>query len=115
MAEKLRKPLLYSFGVGDLSFTLLVCMEVYFFSAFLTDYAEFSLKIYSFIVYATGSVDILLALAAGVVLQRLSMKLKGGYRSWLLLCPPIVALLFILQFSRIGGEYMAAAIIIFGF
>jgi len=115
MAERLRKPLLYSFGVGDLFFTLLVCMEVYFFNIFLTDYAEFSLKIYSFIVYATGFGDILCSLAAGVVLQRLSMKLKGGYRSWLLICPTIVVPLFILQFSKIGGEYTAAAIIIFGF
>ena len=115
MAERLRKPLLYSFGVGDLTFTLLVCMEVYFFNIFLTDYAEFSLKIYSFIVYATGFGDILCSLAAGVILQRLSVKFKGGYRSWLLLCPPIVVPLFILQFSRIGGEYTAAGIIIFGF
>jgi Na+/melibiose symporter-like transporter len=115
MTERLRKSLLYSFGVGDLCFTLLVCIELYFFSAFLTDYAKFSLKIYSIIVYATGSGDILCSLAAGVVLQRLSLKLQGGYRSWLLLCPPIVVPLFILQFSKIGGEYIAAAIIIFGF
>ena len=115
MAERLRKPLLYSFGIGDLFFTLLVCMEVYYFNIFLTDYAEFSLKTYSFIVSATGSVDILLALTAGVVLQRLSMKFKGGYRSWLLLCPPIVVPLFMLQFSRVGGEFMAAGLIIFGF
>jgi Na+/melibiose symporter-like transporter len=115
MAERLKRSLLYSFGVGDLFFTLLVCMEVFFFNAFLTDYAKFSLKIYNIIVVATGSGDILCALVAGVVLQRLSVKLRGGYRSWLLLCPPIVVPLFILQFSRIGGEYMAAAIIIFGF
>ncbi len=37
MAEKLKKSLLYTYGVGDLCFTLLVCMEIYFFMAFLTD------------------------------------------------------------------------------
>ena len=102
MAERLRKPLLYSFGVGDLFFTLLVCMEVYYFSAFLTDYAEFSLKIHGFIVYVTGIGDILCALAAGVVLQRLSMKFKGGYRSWLLLCPPLVVLYSSFSFQESG-------------
>lgn len=115
MAESLKKSLLYTFGVGDLFFGLLSNMEVFYFTAFLTDYAKFSLIITSLVVYVTGFGDILCALAAGVVLQRLSLKLKGGYRSWLLLCPPIVIPLFILQFSKIGSEYTAAAIIIFGF
>jgi glucuronide carrier protein len=115
MAERLNKSLLYSFGVGDLFFALLSNMEVFYFNAFLTDYAKFSLVIASIVVYVTGFGDILCALAAGVVLQRLSLKFKGGYRSWLLLCPPLVVPLFILQFSRIGGAYSAAGIIIFGF
>jgi hypothetical protein len=29
MAERLKKSLLYTYGIGDLCFTLLVCMEVY--------------------------------------------------------------------------------------
>jgi Na+/melibiose symporter-like transporter len=115
MAERLKKSLLYTFGVGDLFFTLLVCMEVYYFNAFLTDYAKFSLVIVSFITLVVGFGDIFCALVAGVVLQKVSLKFGGKYRSWLVLCPPIVALLFILQFSKIGGEYIAAAIIIFGF
>jgi len=115
MAERLNKSLLYTFGVGDLFFALLSNMEVFYFNAFLTDYAKFSLVIASVVVYVTGFGDIICALAAGVILQRLSVKLKGGYRSWLLLCPPLVVPLFILQFSKIGGAYTAAAIIIIGF
>lgn len=45
MAEKLNKSLLYTFGVGDLFFTLLTNMEIFFFTAFLTDYARFSLVV----------------------------------------------------------------------
>ncbi|MBN1833210.1 MAG: MFS transporter [Deltaproteobacteria bacterium] len=115
MAERLKKSLLYTFGVGDLFFALLSNMEVFYFNAFLTDYANFSLVIASLVVYVTGFGDIICALAAGVILQRLSVKLKGGYRSWLLLCPPLVVPLFILQFSKIGGAYTAAVIIIIGF
>ncbi len=116
MAERLKKSLLYTFGVGDLSFTLLATMELFYFTAFLTDYAEFSLIIFTIILYVTGGFDIICALVAGVVLQKTSLKKFGGkYRSWLVLGPPIVALLFIFQFSKIGSEYIAAAIIIFGF
>lgn len=38
MEERLSKPVLYTFGVGDLFFTLMVNMEIYFFKAFLTDF-----------------------------------------------------------------------------
>jgi GPH family glycoside/pentoside/hexuronide:cation symporter len=116
MAEKLKKSQLYTFGVGDLCFTLLATMELFYFSIFLTDHARFSLIIFSVILGVTGAADIICALVAGVVLQKTSLKKFGGkYRSWLVLGPPIVALLFIFQFSKIGSEYIAAAIIIFGF
>ena len=116
MAEKLKKSQLYTFGIGDLCFTLLAAMELFYFTAFLTDFAKFSLIIVSVILYVTGAGDIICALVAGVILQKSSLKKFGGkYRSWLVLGPPIVALLFIFQFSKIGGEYIAAAIIIFGF
>ena len=116
MAEKLKKSQLYTFGVGDLCFTLLATMELFYFTIFLTDHAMFSLIIVSVILGVTRAGDIICALVAGVVLQKTSLKKFGGkYRSWLVLGPPIVALLFIFQFSKIGSEYIAAAIIIFGF
>ncbi len=115
MAEKLKKSLLYTYGIGDLCFTLLVCMEVYYFTRFLTDYAQFSMFTSNIIVYATSAGDILCALLAGVVIQRVSLKFGGPYRSWLLITPPLVVILFLFQFSKIGSEYIAAAIIIFGF
>ncbi len=115
MALRLNKSLLYTFGVGDLFFTLLVNMEIYFFTAFLTDYAQLTLVTVSVVLYVTGFADILCALAAGVVLQRASLRFRGKYRSWLLVGPPLVALLFLLQFSKIGRETLAATIIIVGF
>ena len=39
----------------------------------------------------------------------------GKYRSWFLVGPPVVALLFILQFTKIGTTLSAAMIIGFGF
>ena len=115
MAEKLKKSMMFSFGVGDLFFNLLAMMELFYFTAFLTDYAKFSLIIVSVVLYATNTGDIICSLAAGVILQKTSLKFGGKYRSWLVLGPPIVAPLVILMFSKIGGEYIAAAIIIIAF
>ena len=42
--EKLKKSILYTYGIGDMFFILMVSMELYYFAAFLTDYAQFSMK-----------------------------------------------------------------------
>jgi Na+/melibiose symporter-like transporter len=115
MAERLSKPVLYTFGVGDLFFTLMVNMEVYYFAAFLTDFAQFSLTIVDKILTITAVSDIICALLAGFILQKVTLKFGGKYRSWLLVGPPIVAPLFILQFSKLGSASMAAVIITLGF
>lgn len=115
MAEKLKKSILYTFGISDFGFSIMVMMEVLFFSAFLTDYAKFSLPMAGQILSITSLLDIICAIVAGMVLQKVTLKFGGKYRSWFLVGPPIVAILFILQFTKIGSEGMAAAIIIFGF
>jgi Na+/melibiose symporter-like transporter len=115
MAERLNKSLLYTFGIGDLFFTLMINMELYFFPAFLTDYAQFSLGVVGRILYITSFADIVCALVAGVILQKVALTFGGRYRSWLLVGPPIVAPLFVLQFTKIGSVSTAAWIIIVGF
>ena len=115
MVEKLRKSLLYTFGISDLFFNLMASVEGYLFAAFLTDYAQFSLMIVGQIILITSLVDIACALAAGFVLQRITLGLGGKYRSWFLIGPPIVAPLYVLQYTRIGSDFTAALIIILSF
>jgi len=115
VAERLGKPLLYTYGIADLFFVLMVNMEVYYFPAFLTDYARFSLDTLGIILGITSAVDIVCALAAGIILQKVNLKFGGKYRSWFLIGPPAVAVLFLLQFTRIGTDTVAAVIIISGF
>lgn len=115
MAERLSKSLLYTYGVADMFFILMVNMEMFYFTAFLTDYAQFTMAVIGIILWITGAVDTVCALAAGVILQRVTLKYGGKYRSWFLLGPPIVAPLFVLQFSRIGNEWTAASIIVAAF
>lgn len=115
MAERLRKSLLYSYGVSDLFFTLMVGAELYLFSAFLTDYAEFPLHIVGQILLITSLVDIVCALVGGVILQKVTLRIGGKYRSWLLIGPPLVAPLYTLQFVKFGDFTTAAVIIIVTF
>jgi Na+/melibiose symporter-like transporter len=115
MAEKPKKLLLYSYGIADLSFTLMINMEAYFFTAFLTDHAQFSLIIAGQILALTGLIDIVCSLVGGIILQKTNLRFGGKYRSWFLIGPPIVVPLFILQFTKIGNDLTAASIIIVGF
>ncbi|MBP1611319.1 MAG: hypothetical protein H6Q04_3554, partial [Acidobacteria bacterium] len=45
MTDRLGRSLLYTYGIADIGFMLLINMELVFFPAFLTDYAQFSLSI----------------------------------------------------------------------
>jgi glucuronide carrier protein len=115
MPERLNKSLLYTYGIADLGFVLVTNMELFFFAAFLTDYADFSLSLTGYILGFTSLADIAFVLVGGIILQKLTLRFGGKYRSWFLVGPPFVALLFILQFTRIGPTLPAALIIIFGF
>jgi glucuronide carrier protein len=115
MAERLSKFVLYSYGIADLFFALMVNMEAYFFTAFLTDYAQFSLALVGQILGLTSLIDIACALAGGVLLQKVTLKYGGKYRSWFLVGPPLIAPLFILQFTKIGGNTLAALLVMIGF
>ena len=97
MVDKLKKSLLYTYGIADLGFVLMVNMEVYFFPIFLTDHA---LSLSGQILGITSLIDIVFALVAGVLLQKATLKFGGKYRSWFLVGPPFVAVLFLLQFTK---------------
>ena len=113
--DKLKKSLLYTYGAGDMFFVLMVFMEMYYFTAFLTDYALFSLNTVRAVQIITGVFDIGCALLAGIMLQKVNLKFGGKYRSWFLVGPLPVALLFVFQFTRIGSEITAIGIIIIAF
>ncbi len=115
MTDTLRKSLLYTYGTADLFFSLMVNMELYFFARFLTDYARMSLALAGQILGVTSLVDIFCALAGGLILQKVTLRYGGKYRSWFLVGPPLIAPLFVLQFTRIGSDAVAAAIVVSGF
>ena len=115
MAERLGRSLLYTYGIADMFFVMLTSMELYFFAAFLTDYAGFSLGIVGNILVITSLGDIVCALAGGIILQKVTLRFGGKYRSWFLVGPLMFLPLSVLQFTKIGTDLIAGAIIIFGF
>ena len=113
--KELKKSLLYGYGIADMFFVLLVSMELYYFNMFLTDWAEFSMTTVQIILYITGVLDIACVLLSGVILEKINLKFGGKYRSWFLIGPLPIAILFVFQFTKIGSNAMAATIIILGF
>ena len=41
--ERLKKSLLHTYGVGDMFFVLMINVELYYFTMFLTNWAQFSM------------------------------------------------------------------------
>ena len=113
--KELKKSLLYTYGIADMFFVLMVSMEVYYFTMFLTDWAQFSMITVQLILYITGALDIVCVLLSGIILEKINLKFGGKYRSWFLIGPLPVAILFVFQFTKIGSDVTAAAIITIGF
>jgi len=112
--KKLKKSIINLYGLPSFGFQLFVNMEVFFFAAFLTDYAKIPVALAGTVLMVTSIFDIIWVPVAGIILEKSNMK-WGRYRSWLLVGPPLAALFFILQFSKIGTPMMNAVIISVGF
>lgn len=114
MEKGLKKSIINLYGLPSFGFQLFVNMEIFFFAAFLTDFAKLPMALVGTVLMITSIFDILWVPTAGVILEKSNMR-WGKYRSWLLVGPPFAALFFILQFSKIGSPTTNAVIITIGF
>jgi len=112
--KSLKKSVINLYGLPSGGFQLFVSMEIFFFAAFLTDYAKLPVALAGTVLMITSIFDILWVPTAGVILEKSSMR-WGRYRSWLLIGPPLAAAFFVLQFSKIGTPMQNAILISFGF
>ena len=113
-SRKITQKIKVWFGIGDAGFSFMTTVETAYFPAFLTNYALLSNAYVILITSITGAVDIVSSLIAGIVLDKTNFK-WGKYRSWLVIGPPAVIILFMLQFSKIGSPSVAAVLICTGF
>ncbi|WP_411681031.1 MFS transporter [Clostridium thailandense] len=114
MEKGLKKSIINLYGLPSFGFQLFVNMEVFYFAAFLTDYAKIPAALAGTVLMITSIFDIVWVPTAGIILEKSNMK-WGKYRSWLLVGPPFAVLFFILQFSKIGSASINAIIICIGF
>lgn len=112
--KSLKKSVINLYGLPSFGFQLFVSMEIFFFAAFLTDYAKIPVAIAGTVLMITSIFDIVWVPTAGVILEKSSMR-WGRYRSWLLIGPPLAAAFFILQFTKIGDPTLNAILISVGF
>lgn len=112
--RNLKKSVINLYGLPSFGFQLFVSMEVFFFAAFLTDFAKIPVATAGTVLMVTAIFDIFWVPTAGVLLEKSSMR-WGRYRSWLLLGPPVAAAFFVMQFLKIGTPTVNAILISVGF
>lgn len=110
--KKLSFSLKYLFGVGDCGFVLMSNVETFYFMSFLTGIAAFSPVIAGVINSVFSIVDACLSWIYGGILNATKAKRWGRYRSWLILTPWVVPILFAFQFIRIAESEILSAVVI---
>lgn len=115
MKKPLSKTIKTFYGVGDLGFSLMTSVELFCFVFFLTNVAKFSLPMVALIGSVTSIVDAILSPVYGGIISGTKPLKWGRNRSWMLVAPPLVVILFMFQFTKIGPEPVAAAIVCAGF
>lgn len=113
--KPISKTLRTFFGVGDMGFGLMTSVELYFFVFFLTNVAKFPLATVALIGSLTSIGDALLSPFYGAFIDGVKPLKWGKYRSWLVLCPPFVVILYMFQYTKIGGDGLGAIIVTLGF
>lgn len=113
--KPISKALRTFFGIGDMGFGLMTSVELYFFVFFLTNIAKFPLATVALIGSVTSIGDALLSPFYGAIIDGTKPMKWGKYRSWMLICPPIVVILYMFQFTKIGGDGLGAIIVTLGF
>ncbi|AFA48312.1 MFS transporter [Acetobacterium woodii] len=114
MAEKLKKRVIYLYGLPSFGFQIFIYVELMFFSAFLTDAIKMPVALAGSVLMITSIFDLLWVPVAGIILQKSNLK-WGKFRSWLLIGPPVAAMLYILQFLKIGDSMTNAITACLGF
>ncbi|KPU42573.1 melibiose carrier protein [Oxobacter pfennigii] len=115
MKKPLSKAIKTFYGIGDLGFSLMTSVETVLFVFFMTNVAKFSLPMVAIIGSVTSIVDAILSPFYGAIISGTKPMKWGRNRSWMLVAPPLVVVLYAFQYTKIGPEPVAAAIVCAGF
>ncbi len=105
--KKINSKIKTFWGISEVGFSFMSTVETTFFVIFLTDVAQLPLPLVAAITSIAGIADAITAMLAGVIIDKVNFK-NGKYRPWLIYCPPFVVALFVLMFTKIGSDPVAA-------
>ena len=110
--KPLSKPLKIFYGVGDFGFNMMNSVENYYFVFFLTNCAMLD-PVLAGIVSTVGSIiDAIVGWLWGAIINTIKPMRWGRYRSWLLIMPWIVPILFGLDYFRFSDNPAITAVLI---
>lgn len=110
--KPLSKPLKIFYGVGDFGFNMMNSVENYYFVFFLTNCAMLD-PVLAGIVSTVGSIiDAIVGWLWGAIINTIKPMRWGRYRSWLLIMPWIVPILFGLDYFRFSDNPAITALLL---
>ena len=112
--KKINNKIKTFWGISEVGFSFMSTVETTFFVIFLTDVAKLPLPLVAAVTSIAGIADAITAMLAGVIIDKVNFK-GGKYRPWLIYCSPFVVAFFVLMFTKIGPDPVAALICAIGY
>lgn len=101
------------FSLGETGFQLMMYLAVTYYAYFLTDVAAVGAATAGTILLVARIGDAISVPIAGAIIEKTSPR-WGKYRSWLLMAPPVTAVLFVLMFTDFAALSAPVKALVFG-
>lgn len=101
------------FGVGDFGFTFMSNIDTFYSSYFFTNIAKLPLAVITVMTTISAVVDAILSALYGAWMNKIKPQKWGRYRSWLLMTPWMVPILFAFQFITVADGMVGVAVMLF--
>lgn len=94
----------YFYGIGDMCFALMTSVGMYYSTFYLTNVAQLSLAGVALLTTMVPLVDSFTSWIYGAVINSIKPMKWGRYRSWLIVCSPLIPIFYFFQYVRIGNS-----------
>ena len=101
------------FGIGDFGFTFMSNIDTFYSSYFFTNVAKLPLAVITVMTTISAVVDAILSALYGAWMNKIKPQKWGRYRSWLLMTPWMVPILFAFQFITVADGWIGIAVMLF--
>lgn len=111
--ERPKASVLNLFSIGEMGFALMMALAVNYYAFFLTDVAMVGAATAGLVLLFARIGDVISVFVAGAIIEKVSFK-WGKYRTWIVLAPPLTAILFISMFTNFSAMSVAAKSVFLG-